>query len=305
MSDITHLGMGIVHYKNLIDVDQDLIIPYLSGLRQKALEKDFTFIHDDNGRRVYAVNRSGHRYSLYDVESACNHIMDFESDNEDYNNFFRLCDKAMYDALLSYVEIFPMILPCLWWRTKGHVVAYGSGSYFGLHCDNDINYQPGAIPDQQLAIRNVVGCIIYFNDSVKNNQQKNNYDYVGGEIVFPYADVEFAPKAGDALVFPSNYLASHEVKNCISGERYAYVGYFAQGSSDPEHGINIMEDQGKLDCGQVWMPQLFNDYIEYINNKKIQDQDTLHKLLQPTKRIQTSNNTTREVEKEKTKNDQQ
>lgn len=303
MSDITHLGMGIVHYKNLIDIDQSLIIPYLSSLRQKALEEDFTFIHDDNGKKIYAINRSGHRYSLSDVESACNHIMNFQSDNEEYNHFFRLCDRAMYDALLNYVEIFPMILPCLWWRTKGHVVAYGSGSYFGLHCDNDINYQPGAIPDQQLAIRNVVGCIIYFNNSVKNNEQKDKYDYVGGEIVFPYANVEFAPKAGDALIFPSNYLASHEVKNCLSGERYAYVGYFAQGSSDPERGINIAEDQGNPDCGQVWMPRLFNDYIEHINNKNIKNKEALRKLLQPTKRTQTSNNTTKEVEKEKAKND--
>lgn len=301
MSDVNHLGMGIVHYKNLIDINQDFVIPYLSNLRQKALEEDFTFIHDDNGNRLYAINRSGHRYSLSDVESACNHIMNFESDKKVYNDFFKNCDTAMYKALIRYVEIFPMILPCLWWRTKGHVVAYGSGSYFGLHCDNDINYQPGAIPDQQLAIRNVVGCIIYFNNSVKNYEQKSKYDYVGGEIVFPYANVEFQPKAGDALIFPSNYLASHEVKTCLSGERYAYVGYFAQGSSDPDHGINIMNDQGKIDCGQVWMPELFGDYVDYIKNKNIEDQNLLHKLLQPTKRIQTSNNTTKELEKEKKK----
>jgi len=302
MFEPVHLGMGIVLFKKAVEIDKDLIIPYLANLRQKALEKDFTFIHNELGEKLYAINRSGHRYALDDVDSACNHIMDFESNDEKHNDFFKYCDSKMYQVLLQYIEIFPMILPCLWWRTKGHVVAYGSGSYFGLHCDNDINYQPGAIPDQQLAIRNVVGSIIYFNDSVEKDDSIE-YGYKGGEIIFPYASVKYSPKSGDILMFPSNYLATHEVAPCTDGERYAYVGYFAQGSSHPERGINITEDQGKIDCGQVWMPELFNDYISYIESKNISDWNIKQRLLQPTERAQTSNDTTQEVEKEKAKND--
>lgn len=299
MKPFQHLGMGIVHFPKSIDVNQDLIIPYLSDLRKIALQKDYTIIHDESGSPIYAINRSGHRYNLEDINRACNHIMDFSDSEKLYKDFFLSCEDIMYQNLLRYIEIFPMILPCLWWRTKGHVVAYGSGSNFGLHCDNDINYQPGAIPDQQLATRNVVGCLIYFNDSMENN----THSYTGGEIYFPYADVKYTPKSGDMIMFPSNYLGTHEVLNVSSGERYAYVGYFAQGSSDPEKGINIKDDTGQADSGQVWMPELFNDYIDFIENKYKDNYDKKDLLLKAARRQHTSNNTTQEVMKEKTKND--
>jgi len=299
MTDIRNLGMGIIHFPAAIKIDQELIVPFLSNLRKDALKKDFTIIHDQNGLATHAINRSGHRYSLDDINSACNHIMDFSSSEKVYKDFFTKCEDAMYDNLLRYIEIFPMILPCLWWRTKGHVVAYGPGSNFGLHCDNDINYQPGAIPDQQLAIRNVVGCLIYFNDSMENSP----YSYTGGEIYFPYADVKYTPKSGDMIMFPSNYLGTHEVLNVSFGERYAYVGYFAQGSSDPEKGINIKDDTGQSDSGQVWMPELFNDYIDFIENKYKDNYEKKDLLLKAARRQQTSNDTTQEVMKEKIKND--
>lgn len=303
MSDPIHLGMGIVYFPNAVKVNQDLIIPYLSGLRSNALKQDYTIIHDDTGEPIYAINRSGHRYALEDISSACNHIVDFSESEDIYKDFFYECENIIYQCLLKYIEIFPMLLPCLWWKTKGHVVAYGAGSSFGLHCDNDINYQPGAIPDQQLAIRNVVGSLLYMNSCVKDPENADPYCYTGGEIQFPYAGVKHSPKSGDILMFPSNYLGTHEVLPVLSGERYAYVGYFAQGSSDPERGININNDTGKIDSGQAWMPTLFADYKEYINEKYEENNPLKDNLLKATKRQQTSNDTTKEVLKEKQKND--
>lgn len=299
--DKMHLGMGIVHFPNAVSIDQKLIIPFLSSLRKEALKKDFTIIHDENQNPIYAINRSGHRYSLEDIESSCNHIMDFSHSEKIYKDFFVHCEKVMYECLLNYIEMYPMLLPCLWWRTKGHVVAYGPGSSFGLHCDNDINYQPDAIPDQQLAIRNVVGCLIYIN----GNSEHDGYGYSGGEISFPYAEKIYSPKSGDILMFPSNYLGTHEVFPVISGERYAYVGYFAQGSSDPERGINITHDTGQVDSGQVWMPNLFKDYIQHVESKYGNNHTVKDKLLKAARRQQTSSNTTQEVLKEKQKYDKQ
>lgn len=296
-----HLGMGIVHFPNAININQDLIIPFLSSLRKDALEKDFTIIHDENEVPIYAINRSGHRYSLEDISSSCNHIMDFSNSEKIYKDFFVACEQAMYQCLLNYIELYPMLLPCLWWKTKGHIVAYGVGSSFGLHCDNDINYQPGAVPDQQLAIRNVVGCLIYIN----SNSKDDKYGYSGGEISFPYAETTYSPRSGDILIFPSNYLGAHEVFPVTSGERYAYVGYFAQGSSDPERGINIANDTGQIDSSQVWMPELFKDYTDHIEKKYKENDPAKDKLLKVTKRQQTSSNTTKELMKEKQKNDNQ
>lgn len=290
-----HLGMGIVVFRNAIEVDENLVIPFLESLKEKALKEDYTLIYKDE-KPVYAINRSGHRYSLEDIHKSCNHIMAFINEETDktVSHFFKDCEDTMYSALLHYVEVFPMLLPCLWWRTQGHVVAYGHGATFGLHCDNDINYQPGAEPDQQLAIRNVVGCLIYLNSSVENESLINSKEFVGGEIVFPYANIEYSPKAGDLIMFPSNYLATHEVKESKFNNRYGYVGYFAQGSEHPERGIKIRYPSDVLDSGQVWMPEIVNDYKDFILNKH-NDEKKIEYLLKPTIRMMTSSGTNKEL----------
>lgn len=289
--------MGIVLFKNVLPMDQyDYVLDFMKDLRVKALEEDFTFIKDENGRDLYAINRSGHRYSLEDISIACNHIMNFLNDSIDKKiyQFFQTCENILYECMLRYVEFFPMMIPCLWWRTQGHIVAYGTGARFGKHCDNDVNYQPGAEPDQQLAIRNVLGGLIYFNNSVDHIKNKN--DFVGGEITFPYADYTYRPKAGDVLMFPSNYLGTHKVLPCTEGERYAYVGYFAQGSNHIERGINIREQTDIIDSGQVWMPNIMNDYLDRIQ-KRHTDDKILSLLTEAVHRPMTSNNTKKEMEK--------
>ena len=294
--------MGIVLFKNVIPMEShEYILDFARSLRLKALKDDFTFINDEFGNPIYAVNRSGHRYSLEDVEIACNHIMNFLDDSldEKYNNFFQACEDVLYYCMLRYVEFYPMMLPCLWWRTQGHIVGYGKGGRFGKHCDNDINYQPGAEPDQQLAIRNVLGGLIYFNNSVPSlDQVKNKNDYVGGEITFPYADFTYSPKSGDVLMFPSNYLATHQVMECQEGERYAYVGYFSQGSNHIEKGVNIREPSDVMDSGQVWMPRIVDDYLDQIEKKYAKDDEQkIYLLTESAKRTLTSNNTNKEIEK--------
>lgn len=295
--------MGIILFKNVIPMEEySYIINFARSLRQTALEEDFTYIKDESGNPIYVINRSGHRYSLEDVAIACNHIMNFlKDDNLDqkYFDFFEMCEQAMYACMLRYVEFFPMMIPCLWWRTQGHIVAYGKGAKFGIHCDNDVNYQPGAEPDQQLAIRNVLGGLIYFNNSVDSiSSIKNENDYIGGEIYFPYANYKYSPKAGDILMFPSNYLATHRVLECQYGERYAYVGYFAQGSNDEKRGINIRQPSNVIDSGQVWMPTIMDDYIDHLKNKGIDiflEENTY--LTEAVKRPLTSHDTNKEIGK--------
>jgi hypothetical protein len=213
---------------------------------------------------------------------------------QEYFDFFKACEDTLYACMLRYIEIFPMMLTCLWWRTQGHIVGYGKGGRFGKHCDNDVNYQPGAEPDQQLAIRNVLGGLIYFNDSVSEIQDK--HDYVGGEIVFPYANFTYFPKAGDVLMFPSNYLGTHKVMECKEGERYAYVGYFAHGSSDPHRGVNIRQPSEVMDSGQVWMPSIVDDYLKAIEKKHGNtDPELVSLLTEAANRLMTSNNTNEEI----------
>lgn len=270
--------MGIVCFPNAIDVDQDLVIPYLESLKEKAIKEDYNIVTEPDGN-TYAINRSGHRFSINDIEKNSSHIMNFIDQNspKELVNFFKECEKTFYNSLLRYIEIFPMILPNIWWRTLGHVLAYGPNSKMGIHNDNDVNYQVGFEPDLQLATRNVVGVIIYLNSSVSSKEDIVKYEYNKGEIVFPYANVAHAPKTGDVLMFPSNYLGTHEINECVNGSRYAYIGYFAQGSSHPERGVHITHSAPPVGMqGQVWIDNLREDYMNYIKEKyNIVDPTTL------------------------------
>jgi len=313
-SDPINYGMGIVCFPNAIDVDQDTVIPYLAGLKQKAIEEDYTIIEESDGNH-YAINRSGHRYSIPDIDRTASHIMNFIDNNTPKNivDFFENCENTIYNSLLRYIEIYPMIFPNIWWKTLGHVLAYGPGSDMGMHNDNDVNYQPDFEPDLQLATRNVVGAIIYLNSSVKNKEDIVKHEYNNGEIVFPYANATYAPKVGDVLLFPSNYLGTHEIKPCHNGSRYAYIGYFAQGSSDPDRGIFITDE--KLSAGmqgQIWVKSIREDYISYILNKygyedlEVASRDSrLEVALRPTIVRPNSKGTSENLPHKKGKNEKQ
>jgi len=273
-----NLGGGVVLFRNLIDVDQDLILPYIAALKEKAVKEDYKIVYDEDNKPLYGINRSGHRYAIEDIYKSSSHIMDFIDENTDQSiiDFFELCEKTFYQSLLKYATLFPMLVPSLWWRTQGHILAYGPGSSMGLHSDNDVNYQPGFEPDLQLAIRSVVGSIIYFNDSVDEVSQIVKHEYLGG------------------------FMAAHNIRHCQEGSRYAYIGYYSQGSPQPERGINITVEEfpaGKQ--GQIWMPNIVKDYVDYVNEKYSgSNEEKINELLRPTQRSYNSANTLKELTNE-------
>jgi hypothetical protein len=183
----------------------------------------------------------------------------------------------------------------------------------GMHNDNDVNYQPGFEPDLQLATRNVVGAIIYLNSSVKNKEDIIKHEYNNGEIIFPYAKANHTPKAGDVLIFPSNYLGTHEIEPCQNGSRYAYIGYFAQGSSHSDRGIFITNEELPIGTqGQIWLKTLREDYISYILDKygyedlEVASRDSrLNHILRPTILRPNSSGTSENVPHKKGKNEKQ
>ena len=286
------MGCGIVLFPSRIQVDSD-VIKFLSELKSSSIKNHYSFVKDSDGKPLYATNKSGHRFEIEDIDKGCSRITDFYNyyPNNKIENFFDQIQKSIYQALLEYISIYPMALPCLWWKTIGHVLAYGRGSELGLHCDNDINYQPGFEPDYQLGIRHVLAAITYFNSSVDSPDSDN---FVGGEIDFPYANARYNPKAGDILMFPANFLTTHQVLETTHGNRYAYLEYFGQGSSDPIRGINITDNQPGTNSGQVWMSSLFDDYANYVR-AVYSEKDMGDKLL-PVNRKYHSHNTKKEVE---------
>ena len=268
MSSLINYGMGVVCFSNSIEVDQDLVVPYFASLKEQALKDDYTIVYE-NDSESYAVNRSGHRYEIDDIQKSASHIMNFinEDSPKELIAFFEKCEKAIYEHLLMYIEMYPHVLPNIWWTETGHVAAYGAGSSMGTHNDNEVNYQVGFEPDLQLATRHVLSVLLYLNSSVGSQEKLGKYEYNGGELEFIYADAVHQPKSGDLLIFPSNYLGTHEVKPCLSGERYVYISYFSHGSAHSERGVQPGPSVPVGKQSQVWLPTIVDDYVSYIKEK--------------------------------------
>ena len=271
--------MGIVRIADAVSIDSN-IFPTIEALRAEALAKHYTYIYDDAGNVLHATNLSGHRFTPEEIEANCVRINNFNDLQHEWEqSYFKTIETEIYNALLQYATQFPMIVPCLWWKTKGHVLSYKAGSALGLHADNDINYQPHYEPDFQLGVKHVLAAIAYLND-----------DYEGGDIVFPYANVTYSPKAGDVLLFPANFVCAHEVNPITAGNRYSYLSYFGQGTSAPEYGVNIVEDSSNIHSGQVWMHDFFADYEEYVTSHELSAD-----LLLPVLRSFNSKGTRKEI----------
>ena len=278
------LAPGIILFENAVK-DNDKIINLFDNLKQTALEESYNFTKDDSGNIIYGINKSGHRIPIKDINKTCIRLSNILAKKEYDISIINNLEKLLYSFLLKYIEQYPQVLPCLWWKTKGHGLIYSDDSNLGLHSDNDINYMPGAEPDYQLGLRHVLASICYFNTS--------GLDYIGGEINFPYYNVTYSPKAGDILFFPSNFLAAHEVNLIKQGVRYCYLEYYGQGSSDPERGISISNDSDNITSGQVWLKNLPLDYKKYIIDTY--GESDLGELLRPIRDNYPSTNTKEEL----------
>lgn len=259
---IHHLGGGAVLFKNALNIPQDEIIPYLQNRQEAYKKQNFKIINDENGNPSHAVNEGGFRYELADIDIAPIRIQHLD------HPFFKVCEDTLYQVLIRYIELFPALLQCVWWKSGGHILCYNKGAKLGFHCDNDVNYTYGNPPKKEHATRNVVSALIYFNDCVEGNDDPKPYSFSGGHMTLPYFDVDVKPATGDIFLMPANYLGAHEIHEVKSGSRYSYLSWYAQGSEHPEKGINPNKPQEvDLVDGQWWLPTIVEDYKNYILNK--------------------------------------
>ena len=70
-------------------------------------------------------------------------------------------------------------------------------------------------------------------DSYENSNEKRftiliylNDDYEGGEIEFPNQNIKFKPKAGSALIFPTQEPYAHKSYDVLDGFKYFVLGEF-------------------------------------------------------------------------------
>ena len=83
---------------------------------------------------------------------------------------------------------------------------YEKGGYMSLHCDN-IHHSHG----QQYGYPQAT-VLLFLND-----------DFEGGDFIV--SELQLQIKKGDAIIFPSNFMFPHEVKEVTKGTRWSIVSW--------------------------------------------------------------------------------
>lgn len=101
----------------------------------------------------------------------------------------------------KYAELFPNINISM--DTGYNLLRYDTGQFYTTHCD-DYKGDP-----------RVLSCTISLND-----------DYDGGEFSFFNDEMLVRTNAGGVILFPSNFMYPHSVREVMRGTRYAIVTWF-------------------------------------------------------------------------------
>lgn len=267
--DIQNLGGAVIVFKNVLNIDYEKMSEWIDLNAKKAHEQRWTYEVDEAGNK-YALNEDRNKFSLEQVEEVPVRVLQPVEDGTDPEmvELFQSWEDQIYKCLIRYIDEFPMVLPTLWWKQRGHIIRYDKGDYLGIHNDNDTNFRSSGgkryIPVGQLGARQVLAALVYVNDCVVSEQELDGTNYMGGELFFPYLDIEYQAKAGDIVIFPCNFYATHGVKTVKEGVRYCYLEFFSQGSPHHEVLVNVGEPDECMDwCHPHWMDNLYDDYKKY------------------------------------------
>ncbi len=275
------LGGGVIRFPGVVNIDREKISVWCDANAQKAHEQRWTY-HKDRDGVTYATNEDGNKFSLEQIEEVPVRLLNpVEKDTDpEMIETFRYWEDQIYKCLIKYIDEYPMVLGTLWWRSRGHLMRYDEGDYLGIHNDNDSNFRSTQgkryVPKGQMQMRQVVAIMLYPNDCVNSEEEYDGTNYVGGNLFFPYLDVEITPKQGDIFIFPTNYMATHGVKTVVKGHRYGYLEFWSQGNSDESVLISVAEaSEADGWCRPHWIDNLYDDYhkyclySEYLNPDKV------------------------------------
>jgi len=118
--------------------------------------------------------------------------------------------EKIWNTLKKYVEDLDMKGWFVSWNGYSEVRfnRYRTDTQMKLHCDHIHSMFDGQ--RKGIPTLSILGSL--------------NNDYKGGELVF-WGDKVIELKAGEIMIFPSNFLYPHEVKLVTEGTRYSYVSW--------------------------------------------------------------------------------
>jgi hypothetical protein len=270
--ELEHLGSGVCIFRKAFSANWTAL--FETAIELVDLEHENMYlptIHPETGEMAY-INKSGYLFNSESMKAMPRRGSAIHRDSRPQIAKMLQDIETIKDLyLLKYFEYFPLAYNCVWWKVKGHLVSYSPGVYLGPHSDISAEYVYGVHQtSQELALRNVITSLTYLN-SLSDENSSDNYSFTGGEHVFSYLGITYLPRAGDIMMFPSNYVAAHEVRPVTSGRRISYLGWYSQGTPNQEVGESVCDPKINPDGAQistnVYMPTLRNDYREFLKKR--------------------------------------
>lgn len=264
----TDFGAGIVLFQGVISFDELEVFDNVMNIVNEEVSSMFTeTIDPETGISAY-LNRSGYLFSKASIDVMPKRASSiYQSQHQGIISFFNLIENAKDACLLRYFALYPYAYNCVWWKVKGHVVAYPDGAFLGPHSDISAEYVYGVHKtSNELALRNVVSTVTYLNSADVDSPSS----FTGGAHAFEHMDIKITPKAGDVLFFPSNYVAAHRVEPTFSGTRLSYLGWYSQGTPNRDVGEDVIDPlvnaSGAETSTNVYLPTLRDDYRKFLLN---------------------------------------
>jgi len=269
-----HLGGGVVVFRHAIELDWDKANRIAKEIVDREVEEMYQpAVNPDTGQEEY-VNKSGYFFSKNGIDKMPKRGSRVHQDRRpEVVELFEFIEEAKDKYLYKYMHMFPLAFKNIWWKVKGHLVNYSSscGGYIGEHSDTSVDYFYGVPhPQHQLASRNTLSCLVYFGNCVDGSELNEFGEFTGGHHKFTYLDIDYVPKRGDILMFPSNYMAAHEVTPVESGDRYTYLGWYAHGTPNPEVNEEVedplLNPEKAAISSNVYIPYIREKFLAYLDS---------------------------------------
>lgn len=203
------LGAYIKNFsKKIMDVKDAIVITnvFTEEECRDILQKDWDWhqgtwfsYHDDVSQREQGVNQTN-------AVSKANYMQTFGSESEGHW-LQQLFKERLVKAVRVYnekVDDFGMSIDCI---TPVRINRYQVGDYIDEHIDHIHSIFDGTY--KGVPVISFVGVL--------------NDDYEGGEFIMRGEKVSL--KTGDVIMFPSNFMYAHEVKEVTKGTRHSIVAW--------------------------------------------------------------------------------
>jgi hypothetical protein len=207
---VDDLGAGIYVYHNVLPTDLNLINRLEKSLESGKYSWQPAYVGYQELMPEYrdCVDFKYKKKDLYDDKSE-----EYLELCKIWDDCFNLQDNALKDYCIKH-----SIHELKYWEAF-NFIKYNKGQHFQYHHDHGFSYNC------------TVSMVAYLND-----------DYEGGGLHFSKQDILYTPKAGDLVIFPSNYMYPHRAMPVESGTKYSLVTMLDY--SDKFHNAKFFTESG-------------------------------------------------------------